>query len=68
MEVEYIREKTNAAVKDIIKNDCRENKKQNLEGMDITIINMCDIFKIITHEQAEEIRKPIIEELEKITW
>lgn len=66
MEMEYLREKIEKSLKDIAENDSTENQKINLEYLDMTVINMCDCFGLITHEEAEELRKPIIAQVERV--
>lgn len=62
----HLRKKIMESVTDIINNDSEENKIVSLDYLDMTIVNMCDTFKLISHNQAAELRKPIVEELEKI--
>lgn len=64
LEMNYLRKKIMVSVTDIISYDSEENKIKNLEYLDMTIVNMCDVFKLISHDQAAELRKPIVKELE----
>lgn len=63
---EYLREKIEKTVEDIVKSDSEENKKINLEYLNMTLINMCDCFGLLTRGQVEELRKPIIDELRRL--
>lgn len=63
---EYLREKIEKTVKDIVENDSEENKKINLEYLNMTLIYMSDCFRLLTHSQVEELQKPIINELKKL--
>ena len=66
MDIEYLREQINKTINDIVINDTVKNKKKNLEYLNMSVIIMCDCLKIIKCSQVEELRKPIVNELEKI--
>lgn len=49
-----------------LENDYGENKEKSLEYVDMTITGACYILQLISHEQATELREPVVRELEKL--
>ncbi len=66
LSTEYLKRIVDETVEDIVKHDYGELIEENLKYFDMTIINMCDRFKLISHEQAAELREPVVRELEKL--
>lgn len=65
LDIEYLRQRINEVLEDILKNDSWENKEKSLEYLDNTITGACDILQLISHAQAAELREPVERELEK---
>ncbi len=65
VDIEYLRQRINETLEDILNNDYGENKRMSLEYLDHTITGACDILKIISHSQAVELREPVVRELGK---
>ncbi len=65
VDIEYLRQRINEALEDILNNDYGENKRMSLEYLDHTITGACDILKIISRSQAVELREPVVRELGK---
>lgn len=66
LDIEYLRQRINKALEDILKNDSGENKEKSLEYLDNIIIGICDILQLISQAQAAELREPVVRELEKL--
>lgn len=66
LSTEYLKRIVDETVEDIVKHDYGELIEENLKYFDMTIINMCDRFKLISHAQAAELREPVVRELEKL--
>lgn len=61
--MKYLKEKVDFHLKDLL---MYNTKKEYLYDLDIQIIGLCDTFKLISHEQAAELRKPVLREKEKL--
>lgn len=66
LSMEYLKPIVDENVEDIIKHDHGELIEENLDYLDMTIINMCDRLKLISREQAAELRESVVRELEKL--
>ena len=64
MDIDYLKEKVNVHLADILRYN---NNEQDLYDLDIQIIGLCDTFELISHAQAAELRKPVVEEKEKLS-
>lgn len=62
-DINYLKEKVSYHLKDILQYN---NKEQDLYDLDIQIIGLCDTFGLISHDQAAELREPVVRELEKL--
>lgn len=61
--MDFLKERVAYHVADIMRYN---NKEQDLYDLDIQIIGLCDTFKLISHDQAVELREPVVKELEKL--
>lgn len=66
LSTEYLKRIVDEIVEDIVKHDHGELIEENLKYLDMAIIIMCDRFKLISHDQAVELREAVVRELEKL--
>lgn len=66
VDMEYLKERIDESLEDILKNDCGENKMKSLEYLNTTIAGVCDLLKLISYNQAVELREPIVREMKKL--
>lgn len=62
----YLKDKINKAVESIEQYDYGKIKKDNLNDIDRTIINLCDLFGMLTREQVIELRQPVLDALNNL--
>lgn len=62
-DMNHLKEKVSYHLKDILQYN---NKEEDLRCLDLQIIGLCDTFKLISYDQAAELREPVVRELEKL--
>lgn len=63
LDINYLKGKVSYHLKDILQYN---NKEENLHCLDLQIMGLCDTFGLISHDQAAELREPVVRELEKL--
>lgn len=58
-----LRERVAFHLKDLL---MYNTKKEDLYDLAVQIIGLCDTFELISHEQAAELREPVVREKEKL--